>query len=232
MGEGFLLAQGRTKSARRSVSRVLSRPNGRGWPFIWDARRRTPHATDPSGGARGPPGGPGRNRSACRSYLVLLPVGFALPPPLPATRCALTAPFHPCRPCRPKRGQGSAVCFCGTFPRVAPAGRYPAPCLRGARTFLPTPSELDEERPSDRLAWDDMGCASIAANRAGESRARRPRSNSAPDRDNNALTADLLLIRRKTGAWIGRLRLHVIRCAHGSAPNHAAIVRIGRFFRC
>ncbi len=26
--------------------------------------------------------------------------------------------------------------FCGTFPRVAPAGCYPAPCLRGARTFL------------------------------------------------------------------------------------------------
>jgi len=34
----------------------------------------------------------------CRPYLVLLPVGFALPPPLPAARCALTAPFHPCRP--------------------------------------------------------------------------------------------------------------------------------------
>ena len=27
--------------------------------------------------------------------------------------------------------------FCGTFPRVAPARRYLAPCLRGARTFLP-----------------------------------------------------------------------------------------------
>ena len=27
--------------------------------------------------------------------------------------------------------------FCGTFPGVAPAGRYPAPCFRGARTFLP-----------------------------------------------------------------------------------------------
>jgi N-acetyl-anhydromuramyl-L-alanine amidase AmpD len=25
-------------------------------------------------------------------------VGFALPPPLPEARCALTAPFHPCRP--------------------------------------------------------------------------------------------------------------------------------------
>src|SRR5436305_8708586 len=35
---------------------------------------------------------------ACRSDLVLLPVGFSLPPPLPAGRCALTAPFHPCRP--------------------------------------------------------------------------------------------------------------------------------------
>jgi len=78
--------------------------------------------------------------AACRSYLVLLPVGFALPPPLPAARCALTAPFHPCRPCHPMRDrQGSAVCFCGTFPGVAPAGRYPAPRLRGARTFLPSP---------------------------------------------------------------------------------------------
>ena len=28
------------------------------------------------------------------------------------------------------------IAFCGTFPGVAPAGSYPAPCLRGARTFL------------------------------------------------------------------------------------------------
>src|SRR5262245_46826890 len=32
-----------------------------------------------------------------RSYSVLLPVGFAVPLPLPEARCALTAPFHPCR---------------------------------------------------------------------------------------------------------------------------------------
>ena len=31
----------------------------------------------------------------CRSYLVLLLVGFTLPSLLPKTRCALTAPFHP-----------------------------------------------------------------------------------------------------------------------------------------
>ena len=109
----------------------------RRWPFIWDVRYRTPRATDPSSGAKARPARR-RTGDACRSYLVLLPVGFTLPPPLPAARCALTAPFHPCLPCRPMQDRpGSAVCFCGTFPGVAPAGRYPAPCLRGARTFLP-----------------------------------------------------------------------------------------------
>ena len=28
--------------------------------------------------------------------------------------------------------------LCGTFPGVTPAGCYPAPCFRGARTFLPS----------------------------------------------------------------------------------------------
>jgi len=32
---------------------------------------------------------------SCYPYSVLLPVGFTLPWPLPAPRCALTAPFHP-----------------------------------------------------------------------------------------------------------------------------------------
>ena len=39
--------------------------------------------------------------------------------------------------------------FCGAFPGVAPAGRYPAPCLRGARTFL-----CVTQRPSGRLATE------------------------------------------------------------------------------
>ena len=42
--------------------------------------------------------------------------------------------------------------FCGTFPGVAPAGRYPAPCFRGARTFLPPQPEDRERQPSNRLA--------------------------------------------------------------------------------
>ena len=35
------------KIARRPISRVLSLSCDRGWPFIWDARHRTPRATDP-----------------------------------------------------------------------------------------------------------------------------------------------------------------------------------------
>ena len=55
--------------------------------------------------------------------------------PLPAARCS---------------ERGRRCTFCGTFPGVAPAGRYPAPYLRGARTFLPPPE--GGERPSGRLA--------------------------------------------------------------------------------
>ena len=43
--------------------------------------------------------------------------------------------------------------LCGTVPGVAPAGRYPAPCFRGARTFLPRRRrEPVRRRPSGRLA--------------------------------------------------------------------------------
>jgi len=73
------------------------------------------------------------------AYLGLLAVGFTLPRPSPAARCALTAPFRPYRvgdetpnattwhffdassPARRCR-------FCGTFPRLAPGWRYQPPC--------------------------------------------------------------------------------------------------------
>ena len=51
----------------------------------------------------------------------------------------------PCRSCCHARGAllphrftlaSRRFVFCGAFPGVAPAGSYPAPCLRGARTFL------------------------------------------------------------------------------------------------
>src|SRR3954465_9256195 len=90
---GSLLKRDRAKEGvrvRRPVSRVLSTPCGDGWPFLWDARCRAPRATDPGGGAETSLAG----FPACRPYLVLLPVGFAVPLALPLARWALTPPFH------------------------------------------------------------------------------------------------------------------------------------------
>src|SRR6266540_1385050 len=68
-------------------------------------------------------------------YLALLRMGFTVPPPLPEGRCALTAPFHPCRPEAIAAGRRSLLC--GTFLRVTATGHYPACRPYGVRTFLP-----------------------------------------------------------------------------------------------
>ena len=132
------------KGARRPVSRVLSGARSRArygvatitharsapWMAIHlgrplpDASRDLPE--DRCGKA------PAQLAPNASSYLVLLPVGFAVPLPLPVARCALTAPFHPCRP-RTGGGLLSVALSLG----LTPAGRYPAPFFRGARTFLP-----------------------------------------------------------------------------------------------
>jgi len=101
-----------------------------------------------------------REQAPRRSYSVLLPVGFAMPPTLPPARCALTAPFHPCRSHAPRR-----FVFCGTVPRLAPAGCYPAPFVHGARTFLPGDLSILPERPSGRLTSTGMGALPFAVKR-------------------------------------------------------------------
>ena len=54
---------------------------------------------------------------------------------------------------------GRRIDFCGTIPGVAPAGRYPAPRFRGARTFL-LPTARAERRPSGHLATNRYACGS------------------------------------------------------------------------
>src|SRR5690606_42131511 len=54
--------------------------------------------------------------------------------PLPAARCALTAPFHPCLCCTCVRT--SAVCFLWHFPSARAAQALPGTLPCGARTFL------------------------------------------------------------------------------------------------
>jgi hypothetical protein len=106
--------------ARRSVSRVLSRPLDRplggdghsSGTFVAERLARPTRAA----ARKARPAAQAEADAACRSYLVLLPVGFTLPPPLPAARCALTAPFHPCRPPSPKGRNGLGGMFLWHFP--------------------------------------------------------------------------------------------------------------------
>ena len=72
-----------------------------------------------------------RRRSSC---LALLRTGFAVPSLLPWTRCALAAPFHPCRP---EELRLRRYVFCGAVRRLAAPGSCPAFLLFGVRTFLP-----------------------------------------------------------------------------------------------
>ena len=76
-------------SSRRRITAPLKRPTRR-FPTVPASRDRNP----------GERAGPARIRSPGLAggfppYLVLLRVGFTLPPPLQTARCALTAPFHP-----------------------------------------------------------------------------------------------------------------------------------------
>src|SRR5260370_27099146 len=99
----------------------------------------------------GPPGIPAKG-DACRSYLVLLPVGFSLPPPLPAARCALTAPFHPCRPPAPRIGPDGLG---GMFSVALSLGSPPPGVTRHRASVEPglsslrSAARLSGEPPSD-----------------------------------------------------------------------------------
>ena len=80
-------------------------------------------------------------RAAVRSYRTLSPLLYRGPNTrsLPASSSA-----------KRDRPTIKRFAFCGTFPGVAPAGRYPAPCFRGARTFLHS-EYATTLRPTTRL---------------------------------------------------------------------------------
>ena len=113
------------------------RPRPRGQPFIWAACCQAALAANPGLSARNAPAAHSHRRAARDPYLALLRVGFAMQVLLPSPRCALAAPFHPCLwPPSEISVAHRRFALCGTFPRLAPGGRYPPPSFRGARTFL------------------------------------------------------------------------------------------------
>ena len=76
------------------------------------------------------------DKAARGPYLALLLVGLAMPVRLPVPRWALTPPFHPyLRVISVARSAHRRSIFCGAFPRVTPAGRYPAPLLSWSPDF-------------------------------------------------------------------------------------------------
>ena len=125
------LRAGDGHSSRRHITMPLQRPTRKLW-------RTEPART---------------SRRTLLPYLVLLRVGFALPPRLPGARCALTAPFHPYPDC------SGRYILCGTFrprPLKAAARTLSGTPLCGVRTFLSLPAQPSESwRPqtgSDRPA--------------------------------------------------------------------------------
>ncbi|MEA2345806.1 MAG: hypothetical protein QOF63_3975 [Thermoanaerobaculia bacterium] len=73
-----------------------------------------------------------RTNPRCRPYSVLLPVWFAMPPPLPEARCALTAPFHPYRAeARRAKAGGSFSVALSLGPLPACAKKKPRRMLSG-----------------------------------------------------------------------------------------------------
>ena len=100
--------------ASKPVSRILSPIRSGGdhssSPTIADGiKRPTRELTSRVAGLRGEP--------PLLSYLVLLRVGFTLPPISLPGRCALTAPFHPYPTLDPgKPGENRAVYFLWHFP--------------------------------------------------------------------------------------------------------------------
>ena len=135
------------KSARRPVSRVLFPPRRE---MAIHLGRPLPDAScDRPGQRRG--NTPAGETPACRPYLVLLPVGFTVPPPLPGARCALTAPFHPYPPSRQGAAAGgllSVALSLGSPPPGITRHRVPVePGLSSPGGALPR-----RKRPSGRLA--------------------------------------------------------------------------------
>jgi hypothetical protein len=83
---------------------------------------------------------------AVRSYRTFSPL---LPLPLSVSRK------------RGRVGWGKRFVLCGTIPGVAPAGRYPAPYVDGARTFLSSHLSViagAAVRPTDPLVMGAQGC--------------------------------------------------------------------------
>ena len=121
-------------SSRRRITAPLKRPTRR-FPTVPASRDRNPG--ERAGASTHPRPGSGRGFPP---YLVLLRVGFTVPPTLQPGRCALTAPFHPYL--RPFRRRRYLLCGTSRLQALKPESRTLSGTLScGVRTFLPRKCE-------------------------------------------------------------------------------------------
>src|SRR5688572_15105571 len=89
------------------------------------------------------------------SLFGLAPGGVCRAGPLPDSRCALTAPFHPCLISE----EPSAVSFCCTFRRLSPPRRYLAPCpVEPGLSSAPSREGKRRDCPADSAGVNSTGC--------------------------------------------------------------------------
>ena len=151
---------GDRRRGSRPVSRVLSRA-------AIHLRCASPHTCSDL---------PGRRAGhASQLKAALSPIwscsGWGLPcrGVLPPARCALTAPFHPCRRRDPALGRSR---LCGTFRGLAPPRRYLAPCPvePGLSSALARRGCLADSRVKDRRRRTTSqcvaGCVRVCASSA------------------------------------------------------------------
>ena len=149
-----------TRPSQSGVSRPVSRvlygrlPKQPAWrPFLWDAGCPAPQATYPDGWRGHPPGSP-LARCAAPSLFGLAPGGACRAAAVASRAVRSCRTVSPLPPAATQHGRRRSV-LCGAVPGVAPAGRYPAPHVLGARTFLPRGLSADARaaaRPADTLA--------------------------------------------------------------------------------
>ena len=180
---------------RRPVSRVLSPGSDPGRrSFICDRACARPGATYPDSMRRRT-----CSRSCGLSLFGLAPGGACLAPFLAV---GAVRSYRTVSPLPGPKARRSVLCC--AFPGVTPAGRYPAPCLRGARTFLDNtvsgpvaataqPPDRDLDRPdgAERQAsrtGQRLATAATAAIRPRVSSSRTPSQQAGRQRRWNAST--------------------------------------------
>jgi len=126
----------------------------RRWTAIPLGRALLRASRDQPGRRRGNAPGPGFRRT-CRPYSVLLPVGFTLPPPLPAARCALAAPFHPC-PWRRVAQARRAVCFLWHCPWGRPRRPLAGTVFPWSPDFPPPPVPFGAGSSGRPAVWPTL----------------------------------------------------------------------------